>query len=397
MQQKKILSIIGILFAGALLGSLLAPIVVAQQVPSDFSFEYSKSGGIAGINERLVFESQANIIKFYKDAIVVEKRLSPESAELIKQAISNSSFFDLDSSYPPKDSGAADYFSYSLTVTMDGKTHSVSWVDDFASSVEVPESLGVIVSTIGEAYSNATDVAQPLDTGRRRISETVVKQSTSHNAEGHSPHQAAYLLLAQNGYIYNGAVTFSTTKPVDILVYHEVTAFSTDNLGGIAVHVVNGTRYAVTTLMKNVTSGSVDFAGAGILVHTAASDPYTVVATIDALRKLSTTPAAQAMSFTVEVSGGRFVVRATDSLAIQQLTDNYNGKNSMHVTGKLVRGDGGFNQPWSWHLDPATVGMAEVSIELCDGRPSMVEEDPGYWLDSVGAFCPWGSRVVGIS
>jgi hypothetical protein len=68
----------------------------------------------------------------------------------------------------------------------------------------------------------------------------------------------------------------------------------------------------------------------------------------------------------------------------------------MHVTGKLARGDGGFNQPWGWHLEPATVRMAEVSIELCDGRPSMVQEGLEYWLGTVGTFCPWGSRVIEI-
>ena len=36
---------------------------------------------------------------------------------------------------------------------------------------------------------------------------------------------------------------------------------------------------------------------------------------------------------------------------------------------------------------------AEVTIELCDGRPSMVEADLGYWLRRVGSFCPWGSYV----
>lgn len=404
INQKKVLPILGIIAAGALLISfVLPPMVVAQQGPSEFKFEYTKSGGIAGINERIAFESQASfdsgtkIIKFYRDLSVIEKRLSDESAEVVKQAISDNNFFELDGSYPPKDTGVADYFSYSLTITLNGTTHSVSWVDDFASSVPVPEGLKTIVASIVEAYASASDMPPPLDNGRRRITETVVRQSTSHDANGHSSHQAAYLLLAQQGYLYGGAVTFSSTKPVDILVYHDVTGERAEVLKGVAVHVVNGRSFAVTPLLKNVTSGSVDFVGSGILAHTTASDQYAIVATVDALRKLSTTQATPAKSFTAEVSGESFAVRATDSQTIQQLTDNYNGMNRLHVTGKLVRGDGGFNQPWSWHLDPATVRMAEISIELCDGRPSMVEDDPDYWLGTVGTFCPWGSKVVGIS
>jgi hypothetical protein len=34
-------------------------------------------------------------------------------------------------------------------------------------------------------------------------------------------------------------------------------------------------------------------------------------------------------------------------------------------------------------------------MELCDGRPSMVEADLPYWLGTVKRFCPWGAKVVG--
>jgi hypothetical protein len=40
--------------------------------------------------------------------------------------------------------------------------------------------------------------------------------------------------------------------------------------------------------------------------------------------------------------------------------------------------------------------MAEVTIELCDGRPSMVEENLDYWVDTVRFFCPWGARLLKV-
>lgn len=64
------------------------------------------------------------------------------------------------------------------------------------------------------------------------------------------------------------------------------------------------------------------------------------------------------------------------------------------ISGELLPGDGGFNEPWSWHLDPATVHAPDFAIEVCDGRPSMVEGDLGYWLGTLGQFCPWGAKVV---
>jgi len=98
--------------------------------------------------------------------------------------------------------------------------------------------------------------------------------------------------------------------------------------------------------------------------------------------------------FAVSVSGETFRVRATDPLAIAALQARLSAGETGVVNGRLVAGDGGFNQPWNWHLDPATVEVPDLTVELCDGRPSMVEADLGYWIGTVGQFCPWGALVV---
>jgi hypothetical protein len=379
------LLVAGIVASGMLLASIALPISAQQS--SDFRFEYEKSGGIAGISEKITFDSKTGVITSDRSTTGrVEKQLSAADIESIKQAISQAGFFEMGELYPPK-SGVADFFSYSLMVTMDGQNHTVNWVDEWASSAPLPAGLASIVGSMEQALADAPEPS--IDSGKRRITETMVRQSAPHNAEGHSSHQAAYLLLANSGYVYNGAVTFTATRPVDILVYHDVTG---QNVTGVPVHVVNGRSFAVTTLIKNATAGSANFVGSGILAHTAAGEPYTMIATVDALRKVVTA----SKSFVVDVAGEQFVVRATDAPTIQQLTDNYYGKNSMHVTGDVARGGGGFNQPYSWHLEPASVRMADVSIEVCDGRPSYVQENLDEWLDTVGNYCPWASRVVAI-
>ena len=105
----------------------------------------------------------------------------------------------------------------------------------------------------------------------------------------------------------------------------------------------------------------------------------------------------QGKSFILETANGdKFKVYATDPEAIQLMTDNYYGLNNMFVMGRLVIGDGGFNSPWSWHLDPDYVTMAEFAIELCDGTPSEVEHNLPYWLFQVETFCPWSSKVIEI-
>ena len=56
----------------------------------------------------------------------------------------------------------------------------------------------------------------------------------------------------------------------------------------------------------------------------------------------------------------------------------------------------GHNEPWSWHLDPVDIEMAEFTIELCDAAPGTVEEDLDYWLNTVGRYCPWGAELVDL-
>ena len=64
------------------------------------------------------------------------------------------------------------------------------------------------------------------------------------------------------------------------------------------------------------------------------------------------------------------------------------------VAGRVRRGDGGFNQPWTWHLEPQSVGFPEVCAEIYDGRSSHVEGDVDHWVDELMFYCPWGSHLV---
>ena len=57
--------------------------------------------------------------------------------------------------------------------------------------------------------------------------------------------------------------------------------------------------------------------------------------------------------------------------------------------GTPKRGDGGFNAPWTWHIDPATVTFAEVTIEACQTAMSAIDDDLDYWI-GFGQVCIWG-------
>lgn len=66
--------------------------------------------------------------------------------------------------------------------------------------------------------------------------------------------------------------------------------------------------------------------------------------------------------------------------------------------GRILRGAGAgsHNAPYSWHLDPADVDMADATIELCDGTPSYVEAHLTEYVDVIGRYCPWGAMLVAL-
>jgi len=81
--------------------------------------------------------------------------------------------------------------------------------------------------------------------------------------------------------------------------------------------------------------------------------------------------------FIIDVDGERFVVRLTDPETIHLAEDHRQGRNSRFPLGPLRSGNGGFNAPWTWHMDPAATRFVELAIEVCDGRPSYVERNQG--------------------
>jgi len=104
----------------------------------------------------------------------------------------------------------------------------------------------------------------------------------------------------------------------------------------------------------------------------------------------STDASAAAADFVVAVGSETFVLRLSDPEAIRLARERMRGENGSFPLGPLRSGNGGFNAPWSWHLDPAETRMVEAAIEVCDGTPSYVEAHQADFP----TYCPWGARVL---
>ena len=104
----------------------------------------------------------------------------------------------------------------------------------------------------------------------------------------------------------------------------------------------------------------------------------------------STEPDPPYAEFVVQVETETFVARIADPAAIVQFRQAMAGSRAGFPAGPLRPGDGGFNSPWSWHLDPGETNLVEAAIEVCDGMPSYVETHKSDFP----TYCPWGARIV---
>jgi len=116
-------------------------------------------------------------------------------------------------------------------------------------------------------------------------------------------------------------------------------------------------------------------------------------ASVPALAAEAGSAASTAVVATFTTRGAQ-VWRATltDSTAIVSARAQLAGTEKIPTFphGLIVYGTANENVGYSWHLE--NVRMVQVSMELCDGRPSDVE---ARRLSS-RFYCPWGAKVIAL-
>jgi hypothetical protein len=105
------------------------------------------------------------------------------------------------------------------------------------------------------------------------------------------------------------------------------------------------------------------------------------------------TTGAGAVLVTIEVSGERYRIRLTDPADIAIARTLLAGGEAPGIpNGRIVRGEPDVNEGFGWHIDPDDFEWADMTTEVCDGRPSFVE-DGSLTGDR---FCPWSATVVAV-
>lgn len=118
-----------------------------QQYKSPLLLEYSKSGGIAGIQESVAIDSDGNLA-LNKGEQKKAFKLSQQDISDVKDVIIENSFFELEKTVYEPLPNAADFFSYGLDVELGDSSNTASWVDDWAAKEKIPDELHNIQQAI---------------------------------------------------------------------------------------------------------------------------------------------------------------------------------------------------------------------------------------------------------
>jgi hypothetical protein len=91
--------------------------------------------------------------------------------------------------------------------------------------------------------------------------------------------------------------------------------------------------------------------------------------------------------------GDVFHVSITNPAGIQSALGLWHGTSTAKIPdGVLKCQQATWNCPWHWQLDPATVDFADLTTEVCDGRPTDVES--GCASFGGGRYCPWSVTLT---
>ena len=135
------------------------------------------------------------------------------------------------------------------------------------------------IFTVGIIFASSTS-DQFVDAGsRKKIHFTQTITSSQDPGQGHENHQLALILSPNEGTIYDGSMTFTSSEPVQIVVLHEI---NSQESKGQPIWTVDGkTIYGLSLVDLKKNSGSFEFTGAALALHSPNPKEFTTTVSVD--------------------------------------------------------------------------------------------------------------------
>jgi hypothetical protein len=163
----------------------------------------------------------------------------------------------------------------------------------------------LIGSIFSSSYQTSGQQAFAQGQPQQQQGDLLVLQNTTTSIQdpvpGHSGHQLALVAPPrEDGKIWSGVVTFTASKPVDVVVlhpYNKPQIVTTNQSFGEPLNAPNpfapGQNIAISVMTQHtdepIFAGSLPFAGTALAFHTTTGEPFTVSYTVDAEAKSATT------------------------------------------------------------------------------------------------------------
>lgn len=138
--------------------------------------------------------------------------------------------------------------------------------------------LGAVVLGVaaGGFLLASSDLATASDSDVKfHFTKTVASEPSE--ALGHEGHQFVYILSPNNGTIYDGSMTYTANKVIQIAVLHEI---GTSDNRGQPTWTVGDDTYGWTLVKPDVSAGSFEFTGAALGLHTG-GDEFVATVSLD--------------------------------------------------------------------------------------------------------------------
>ena len=127
------------------------------------------------------------------------------------------------------------------------------------------------ISLVSDQYVDANS--------RKKIHFTQTITSIQDPGQGHESHQLALILSPSEGTIYDGSFTFTASTPVQMVVLHEI---NENDAKGQPTWTIDGKKiYGLSLIDKEANSGSFEFTGAALALHSPNSQKFTSTISLD--------------------------------------------------------------------------------------------------------------------
>jgi len=140
--------------------------------------------------------------------------------------------------------------------------------------------LGIIAIIVGVIFTVPL-LTDQLANARiiKKIQFTQTVTSSQDPGEGHSNEQMAIILSPNNGTQYYGALTYTASEPVQVVILHQID--KSDSKGQPTWTVDGNTIYAETIIDSNSNGGTLDFTGTALGLHSTNSSQFTATVSVD--------------------------------------------------------------------------------------------------------------------